>query len=480
MENVKNRPTVIVVFGATGDLFRKKLAQAIFDLYCGGYLPTPFRLIGFSRKPLSHEEFRARIKEIIISKGKSYSEESLNSFLSLVYYEQGDITNLETYKNLGRILQKTDIEVGVCMNKLFHLAVPPELYRPIFENLSLSGLTIPCAPGTNEEEMAWSRVLVEKPFGTDEEEARKLDLLLGSLFEEDQIFRIDHYLAKETIQNILTFRFSNALFEPLWNNQYIEKVEIKLHESLKVKDRASFYDKVGALRDVGQNHILVMLALIAMENPGKLDSKAIREARAEVLKDVVPFTKKAESYAMRAQYEGYQNEEGVRANSDTETFFKIKMKLNNRRWRGVPFFLESGKALREETSEIIVYFKAPEVCICPNGEGEHTHQNILTFRIGKNEGISALFWAKRPGFEFGLDSRALSFSYSDSDSEERKIPDAYERVLYDCIRGDQTLFASTDEVAREWKIITPISKDMKEVPLHTYKIDEYPRDTLNM
>ncbi|MEO8637297.1 MAG: glucose-6-phosphate dehydrogenase [Candidatus Taylorbacteria bacterium] len=474
------RPTVIVIFGATGNLFRQKLVHALFDLFEAGHLPSPLRIVGFSRKALSHEEFRMQIKELLIAKHSDYSKDALEAFVSLASYEKGDIHELDTYIRLSKILSGIDHDAGVCMNKLFYLATAPELYRPILENLSASGLTIPCAPGTPEEKMAWSRVLVEKPFGGDQMEAEKLDMLLGKLFSEEQIFRIDHYLAKETIQNILTFRFSNGLFEPLWNRDNIDKVEIKLLESGrgKVAERGNFYDNLGALRDVGQNHLLSMLALVAMENPGRLDGEAVREARVKVLKDVRPFAGRVESYASRAQYEGYRKEQGVASDSTTETYFKLKMEINSKRWKGVPIYLEAGKELPESKSEIIIYFKEPKVCICPPNRGEHSHENVLTFRIQPNEGISILFWAKRPGFEFGLDTQSLSFSYRDSDSENHLIPDAYERVLFDCIRGDQTLFSSTDEVKTEWKIITPIGKEWQKIPLLIYKAGEHPRQMI--
>ena len=472
-----DRPTILIVFGATGDLFKKKLAGALFDLYISGYLPSFFRVIGLSRKPLSSQEFRNQIREQIMNSAHMRDEKTLERFLSHFQYERGDISVKSTYASLGNLLKMADSEARVCANKLFYLAVAPELYRTIFENLASSGLTVPCAPGDIEEKIAWSRVLVEKPFGTDENEARELDALLGSLFREEQIFRIDHYLAKETIQNILAFRFSNGLFEPLWNRKYIEKVEIKLLEAGRVDERGNFYDKIGALRDVGQNHSLMMLALIGMENPGALSASEIRLARSRVLKNIRMFGKKFSG--SRGQYEGYQDEKGVAANSLTETSFKTKLEINNRRWRGVPFYIESGKAMPESLSEIIIYFREPKICICPPTVGEHSHQNILTFRIQPNEGITVLFWAKRPGFDFGLDARSLSFSYSDAEFGERRLRDAYERVLFDCIRGDQTLFASTAEVSSEWKVITPISKHLDKIPMVFYKQGTHPfRDNI--
>lgn len=468
---------MLVVFGATGDLFKKKLAKAIFDLYAAGNLPRPFRIVGFSRKPLSHDDFRANIREILTA-DKSFDAlraDIIDSFTRLAYYQKGDITDLGTYAKLGETLEKMDREANVCMNKLFYLAVSPLHYKTIFENLSKSGLTIPCAPTVPEHSMAWYRVLVEKPFGSDETEAMNLDKLLGRFFKEEQIYRIDHYLAKETIQNILTFRFSNTLFESLWNKENISRVEIKILESTNVSARGSFYDSIGALKDMGQSHILSMLALITMENPGALSPDAIRKARAKVVPFIKPYDKRPDKYVVRGQYEGYVAESAVNPVSQTETYFKIKVKVANKRWRSVPFYLESGKALGEAKSEIIIYFKEPKTCICPPSIGNHTHENILTFRIQPNEGITVLFWAKNSGFDFGLDAKQLSFLYNGKEGfETRKFPDAYERVLYDCIRGDQTLFSSTDEVMAQWKFITPVVRDLSSVPLVIYKQGENP------
>jgi len=363
-------------------------------------------------------------------------------------------------------LETRDREHGVCSDKLFYLAVPPSLYETVFTRLAKSGLAIPCAPGVPDEHVAWSRILVEKPFGNNQREAARLDRLLGKLFEEDQIFRIDHYLAKEAVQNIISFRFSNGLFEPLWNRKHIERVEIKAFEKDGVEGRGSFYDSVGALRDVGQNHMLQMLALTAMENPGRMEGTAIRAARRKVLEKVSGAGPNLSKWIVRGQYEKYGSESGVASGSATETYFRIEARVNNNRWRGVPFILESGKALDRSEVEIAVYFK-PTPCVCPKGH-ESSHQNVLTFNISPEETIAIRFWAKEPGFEFQLEPKELAFSFS-KDAFERQVPNAYERVLVDAIRGDQTLFTSTDEVKAEWKFITPILEKWSSVPLQTYQ-----------
>lgn len=459
------KPLTIVIFGATGDLFQRKLAGAFFDLHLKGLLPEGTELIGFSRKAYSHDGFRGLLSEWALGKRRGGEEEKIESFGARAFYHQGDLGDATSYESLGRFLEERDRVRGVCSDKLFYLAVPPVLYETVFVRLAKSGLAIPCAPNLPDAEQAWTRVLVEKPFGNNQKEAARLDYLLGKLFEEEQIFRIDHYLAKEAVQNIISFRFSNGLFEPLWSRKHIERVEIRMYEKDGVSARGSFYDGVGALRDVGQNHLLQMLALVAMEHPGKLEADSIRFARRRVLGRVVGTSRTLAQWVARGQYDGYRTESGVRSDSTTETYFRIQTFVTNSRWRGVPFILESGKAMGENTVSISVFFK-PALCLCPE---KHTapHQNALSFSISPQEEISLLFWAKKPGFEFALEPKHLSFSFS-AGMLAHRIPNAYERVLYDCIRGDQTLFASTEEVRAEWRFITPILGKWGTLPLHTY------------
>ena len=458
------KPLTIVIFGATGDLFQKKLAGALFDLHQKKLLPEKTEIVGFSRKPFSHDQFHAFIQNALAARANGKIIEP-DEFVGKALYHQGDLNTDESYASLGRFLEERDQSNGVCSDKLFYLAVPPNLYETVFTRLAKSGLAIPCAPGLHDEAQSWSRILVEKPFGNNQKEAARLDRLLGKLFEENQIFRIDHYLAKEAIQNIVSFRFSNGLFEQLWNRKHIERVELKFLEKNDASARGSFYDGVGALRDVGQNHLLQMLALVAMENPGKLDGDAIRTARCKVLEKVTGGAGALEKWITKGQYESYLTEAGVRPDSDMETYFRIQARVENNRWRGVPFILESGKALERSLVQIAVYFK-PTPCLCPKGHESH-HQNVLTFNISPDENISVLFWAKKPGFELQLEPKELSFSFSGG-TLERQVPDAYERVLVDAIRGDQTLFTSTEEVKAEWKFITPILEKWGKLPLHTY------------
>jgi len=456
-------PLQIVIFGGTGDLAEKKLLPALFDLYTHDYLPKAFSIIGFSRGSLTDDEYRAFVLDALTAKGK----QNCDAFLEHIFFTQGDITSDASYANLKRYLHKKDDVLGVCTNKMFHLSVPPRLYEPVFNHLAQSGLTEPCEKETDNAS-TWTRVLVEKPFGNDAAEAKRLDILLGELFEESQIFRIDHYVAKEALQNIITFRFANSLFEPLWNSSAIESVNLKLHESFNVRDRGASYDGVGALRDVGQNHLLQMLALIAMENPAENNATEIRNNRAALLEKVATWSDTVSEYVVRGQYSDYKDAKGVAAETETETYFKVKLKIDDTKWKGVPFYIESGKALDTTCSEIEVKFQHHESCVCPKGVDASTHQNKIIFRIQPHEGISVTFWIKRPGFEYALDEKTLSFNYDEDTEDNVRLPDAYERVLSDCIKGDQTLFISTEEIQAQWKIVMNIISNWETVPLQEY------------
>ncbi len=446
-------PTTLVIFGATGDLARTKLLPALFELYTKKLLPPTFQIVGLAKEPKTTSTYRQFARRLITDKKREPHPRHLDSFINRIHYQSGDFNQLTTYKKLARRLATLDQNQSVlCSNKLFYLATPPKLYDTIFENLSQSGLTIPCGGPDG-----WTRILVEKPFGHNLTTAQALDKKLGQLFQEEQIFRIDHYLAKETVQNILTFRFTNALFEPLWNRHYIKQIHISVWETAGVGQRGSFYEDIGALRDVGQNHLLQMLALIAMEEPTKLTAKAIRTARGAVLEQLVPIPPEhLHSHITRGQYQGYRDEQAVGRKSETETYFRMNALMNNPRWQGVPFILESGKRLSTDKVEIKIVFK----------KKKQQRTNTLTIRIQPDEGISLVFWAKKPGLTSEVESKTLSFLYKDT---QQVLPDAYQRVLYDCIRGDQTLFASTEEVTAAWNFITPILKNWHTLPLHAYQ-----------
>ena len=455
-------PTIFIIFGVTGDLSLRKLLPSLLNLYVNKRLPEKFAIVGFSRRTFTREEFREYIREHMKVRSGEYHEEDIKHFIDHMYYEQGFFDIGASYANLAMRLKIIDDGFHQCSNKLFHLAVAPSFYETILEHLSNSGLTIPC--GGNE---GWTRVLVEKPFGHDIETARKLDKRLGQLFDEEQIFRIDHYLAKEALQNIMAFRFTNTIFEPLWSGEHIEAVHIKLLEKNGIEGRGGFYDDIGALKDVGQNHILQMLALVAMEPPESFDAISIRKQRAKLISKLKLMTaKNVGDYVIRGQYEGYANEKGVKRNSRTETYFRVEAHIDSPRWKNVPFYLESGKALSESKSEIDVYFKNEKSKI--HGGMPDLSQNILTFRIQPDEGIKIRFFVKTPGFDMKVAPKTLKFKYSDSPTFQ-ELPDAYERVLYDAIMGDQTLFTSTEEVLQAWKYITSIVQSWSSLPLMTYK-----------
>lgn len=452
---VAGTPTILTIFGVTGDLAYRKLFPALMHLFVNGFLPEKTHIIGVGRRAWNNDDLRAHVTGALSAKGYHHPQEAIDRFLTLFEYREGDFDDDGTYERVAQSVAKAETLFGMCTNKLFYFAVPPQYYEMIARHIASAGLSTPCA-----DETGWARILVEKPFGEDTQSAMALDALLGSLFKESQIYRIDHYLAKEALQNILAFRFSNTLYESIWDARSIERVEIVVHESDGVGTRGAFYDRAGALRDVGQNHVLQMLAVIAMERPKSMSGEDVRAEREAVLASILPIKD-----VQRAQYEGYRHEPGVNPESDTETFFRATAYLSGERWNGVPFVLESGKKMAQSLVEIRVHFRAA-ACLCPP-ENHIPHANMLTFRIQPDEAIGSLFWMKSPGFAFKLEPQELSFEYAQS-KEMNMIPDAYERILFDCIAGDQTLFLSTQEVLSAWKSITPILETWKSTPLITY------------
>ncbi|MBU6426784.1 glucose-6-phosphate dehydrogenase [Patescibacteria group bacterium] len=465
-----SHPTIFVIFGITGDLAARKLLPALIGLYAKKLLPDRFCVIGFSRRSFSREEFRELIRGRLNIRPGQFKEEDIKHFFDKVSYEQGHFDSPAAYGRLSKQVEAIDKQWGQCSNKLFHLSVPPSLYEGILNNLATSKLTVPCGDGTG-----WTRILIEKPFGNDIETAASLDKLLGKLFKEEQIFRIDHYLAKEVLQNILAFRFHNSLFEPVWNRKFVSRVHIKLFEKIGVEGRGALYDKIGALTDVGQNHMLQMLSLIAMERPKSFDAVGVRRARAKTMRMVETIKpKQLGRLAARGQYEGYLNEPGVLPGSKTETYFRIEAKVNNTRWKGVPFYLESGKGFADSRTEIDIYFNGNNVHGWLRKDESHgefakvSRQNILTFRIQPEECIKVRFFVKAPGKSWITEPRTLKFKYSDV-PEYSDLPNDYERLIGDAFSGDQMLFASTEEIMASWRFITPIAENWSKVPLKIYK-----------
>ncbi|VAW33124.1 Glucose-6-phosphate 1-dehydrogenase [hydrothermal vent metagenome] len=457
MNSIKLSPTTIVIFGITGDLARRKLLPALWNLFRTGKLPQQFHVVGFARRHFDKHALRELITKSV-GAIQEQDEEKYESFLRLFSYQQGFFDEPEQYRALRALLE--DIEHGFSSpaNRLLYLSVSPVHYEAVFEALYKSGIT------KNNKTSGNTRVLVEKPFGRDAKTARSLDEKLGGLFTENQIYRIDHYLAKETVQNIINFRFSNFLFIPVWNKDGIDKVHIELFEKIGMEGRGVFYSETGALRDVGQNHLLQLLAMVAMRNPEKLDAEHIRARRAEVLQKLRPLENIA-TESVRAVYDGFEEEAETSGDTNTETYFKLRAFLDDPTWDGVPFILESGKRMHERATRITIYFKNVKHSLCPIDGGKGC-QNTLTFEIQPEEGITVCFWAKKRGFDYKIEPRHLKFSYKHNFSE--RTPEAYERVLYDAVRGDQTLFASTKEVHFAWRFITPILEAWKTQPVEKY------------
>ncbi len=459
-------PTSIVIFGGTGDLAETKLYPALLDLYVHGALPNQFRIIGISRKALSPEEYHEFVKKSLEKKISSYEQSVVAQFCQHIEYLAGDFGLASTYSELLSLLKEFDGEVMQCTNKLFYLAVPPQLYSGIFKYLDESGLMRTC-----DGVLSWARILVEKPFGRDLMTAEILEEELCSRFDEEQIYRIDHYLAKDSIENIIALRFANTILSDSWYNGQVESIAIRLLEKKDVANRGSFYDGVGALRDVGQNHVLQILALLTMTPSDISTVSAIRAARAEVLESLLPPT-----YVIKGQYKDFTKTIGVASDSLTETYFKIKTELSSSRWSGVPITLEAGKALDKNINEVVVTFR-PQVNWQRETEPHvKDHRNVLTMQFSPEQRITLSVWVKKPGFTFALEERVLELIRSEA--VDAYSPEAYERVLYDCIAGDQTRFVSGAEVMAAWKFITPLLQT-DNIPLFSYEVGAQWSDSLN-
>ncbi len=468
---ISNIPTIFVAFGATGDLMRRKVLPALYYSYKHGELPEMFRVVGFSRREWSNEEFRTFVREVLEEHaGAKISDEFLLPFLAVFQFQRGTFEDVGSYTELKKTFDACDAAWGVCANKLFYLSVAPEFYETILKELARSRLSESCASG-----QAWTHVIVEKPFGMDSQTARQIDELLGKLFKEGQIYRIDHYLAKEMLQNVLTFRFSNNLFELAWGNELIDNIHIRVLEYIGVEKRGPFYDGVGALRDVGQNHLLQMLSLVTMEHPESFEVAAIQKRRADILESLnILSDKDVKASTIRAQYEGYREIAGVAPHSETETYFKINATLSSPKWQGVPIVLESGKRLGEPLKEIVVTFKHPMPCLCPRN-GPH-HKNEIIFRMEPREEILIEFWSKSLGFTFATERREFHYMLREQVAHVPYVEE-YAKLLLDCIRGDQTLFIGTEEIRAMWRFTDPILDAWKR---NVRVLDTYKPDTKEM
>jgi glucose-6-phosphate 1-dehydrogenase len=438
-------PSTIVIFGASGDLTQRKLVPSLFNLYRKGRLPKQFRIVGYGNTAFTDEQFRAHLEEGMKQFAPfEYKDEEWQAFAAHLAYQQGRYTDLADFKKLGGYLKDWEISSG---NRIYYMATPPGVFPNIIDLLGLTDQLT--------EYNGWRRVVIEKPFGTDLESARSLNQQIHKTLNEKQIYRIDHYLGKETVQNILVTRFANTIFEPLWNRNYIDHVEITVAEKVGVEHRGRFYDSVGVLRDMFQNHLLQLMTLVAMEPPASFDANALRNEKVKVLSSIRPMRKEeAAQKTVRAQYAGYRQESGVDPESTTPTYAAVKLQIDNWRWQGVPFYLRSGKNLKEKLSQITIVFKEPPHLLFPTRDGRMT-PNMLMLYLQPDEGIHWRFEAKVPDTVADLRSVDMEFHYADSFGKTA-IPDAYERLLLDTLTGDASLFTRADEVETAWGLIDPI------------------------
>lgn len=466
--------TLFFIFGATGDLARRKLFPAFYSLYREGKLSDKFAVIGLARRPRTNEQFREDLLQSIreFARYKADKDEEWGRFAEHFHYMPLDINNPDAFGRLKELADRLDEQYSICGNRLFYLALAPELFGSVSFHLREGGLLD--SPG-------WHRLVIEKPFGYDLESAEKLNEQIRQVFREDEIYRIDHYLGKEMVQNIEVVRFANAFFEPLWNNKYIANIQITLSETVGVEERGGYYDSAGALRDMGQNHMLQMITMMAMEPPSRLHPEDIRDEKVKVLRSLRLYAdaEDVRRHVVRGQYTAgivkgkpvpaYRNEEGVPADSDTETYFAAKVFVDNFRWAGVPFYIRTGKRLPLKTTEVVVEFKnMPEHVYF--SKKTKLEPNLLVFRVNPSEGIYLKMNAKRPGSQWGIVPIAMDFCQSCEVG--LNTPEAYERLLFDAARGDSTYFTRWDEVALAWKFVDRIEQAWKQEgggPLHPYE-----------
>ncbi len=463
-------PSVFVILGVTGDLAAKKIIPSLWHLFLHELLPERLSIIGFARRPFSLVEFEALIRNSVTKHGKlEIDDTDFSRFVALFSYHQGTFDNEVAFHGLAKRLDEMKHQWNASINILFYLSTPPSSYASIFKNLAVAGLNLPDADSS-----AWTRLLIEKPFGTNLASAKELQSLLSSTFTEEQIYRIDHYLFKEIIQGIEHFRFSNNLFEHTWDNTTIERIDFRLLESIGVENRGNFYDAVGTLRDTGQNHLLAMLSAIVMEYSLNGDARTAQQNRATALESLTPWTEKTlREQTFRAQYQGYQDIPDVVSHSQTETYFALKTTLMHSRWKGIPLFMEAGKCMKENRKEIVLTFKHPPQCsLCDIGPHE---PNRIVFRLEPNDEILIHFWMKKPGLERAIEERTFSFFLYEKETNTKYVEE-YAKILHSAMHGDQTFFISSREVEASWRFVDPLEDAWKQnvTPLSSYEPNATP------
>ena len=464
-------PCTLVIFGATGDLTHRKLVPALYNLALAGALPAGFSVIGFARREKEHERFRAEMHEVVgqFSRNRPLDAQVWANFAKALHYLQAQFDDQAAYGRLKAELARLDQARGSCGNRLFYLATPPSFYGDIVQHLGQAGLQ---HGGECDGRPGWARVIVEKPFGHDLASAQELNRRIHQVFDESQVYRIDHYLGKETVQNILVLRFANGIYEPIWNRRYVDSVQITVAEAVGLEGRGAYYEEAGALRDMVQSHLLQLVTLTAMEPPAAYDADAVRDEKVKVLRALRPISGAAvQEFTVRGQYgpgyeagkpvPGYRQEPRVAPDSDTETFVALKLYIDNWRWQGVPFYLRTGKHLPVRASEIAIRFKRPPHTLFTSGT-EALEPNFLILRIQPDEGVTLRFGVKVPGQTMQIRSVNMDFLYGASFGVDS--PDAYERLLLDAMLGDSTLFTRRDEVEKSWAFITAILDSWKSRP----------------
>ena len=444
----------LIIFGASGDLTSRKLIPAMYRLFLNKSLPDPTKIIGVSRTEMSDEQWHVILKESTKKFVKNFEESTWAEFTKLVHYSKGDINNLEDYRRLTNRLH--EFEDGKPNTRIYYLSTSPKLYESAIERLgAIHKIDREMGRDTRLRGNTNRRIVIEKPFGTDLETAQALNKKVHSVFNEEQVYRIDHYLGKETVQNMMVFRFANTIFEPIWNRNYIDHVEITVAEEVAVGSRAGYYDGSGVLRDMFQNHLLQLLSIAAMDAPNRFEAGLVRDEKVKVLRAIRPWTDELiRTDTFRGQYDGYLNEEGVPAGSQTETFAALKLFVDNWRWKGVPFYLRSGKAMTCRSTQIVIQFHAPPMMLFGNGSEKFWDSNQLVIQIQPNEGIQMKFQTKVPAA--GMKTRLANLDFRFQDEFKGEMPDAYQTLLDDVLEGDASLFARSDEVEFAWGIIDPI------------------------